>query len=301
MSLASVPFLIEEAGKNIRRNGLMSLAALSTVTIAMGVLGGALFTIYRLHQFAQAQPKQFEMEIFLKQDVPREKTEEVQHRIEQIPTVAYVHLFTKEQAWKAIEEKDRARGTNITEALGDDNPLPDRLDVHLKDPRQTAQTAKLLRDSKEYPEIHQVLDAREDLDKVIAFSRLVSNIGGISAVVLFLATSLVIQNTIRLTVAARKREIRIMQLVGATRWFIRLPMILEGIFYGVLGAGIAAGLVVLVASQISNYAGKLVSPLTQNMPEAIAPGLFISGLVGVGAVVGWLGSTLSIRRFLKRI
>jgi cell division transport system permease protein len=300
VSLSSLSFQIEEAGKNIRRNGLMSLAALTTVTIAMAVLGGSLFALYRLHQFAEAQPRQFEMQVFLTVETPREKVLEIKQRLESLPGVAHVRLYTKEQAWTEMQQQDREQQTKITEAIGGVNPLPDRLDVRLLDPRRTAGMAKLLRDPAQFPEVHRVFDAREELEQLLAVARLVRNIGGAAAILLFLATALVIQNTIRLTVFARRREIRIMQLVGATPGFIRFPLVLEGIFYGAAGAAIAAGLVLFVVYQVSLYAAKVVTPL-QYMPPSVGPWAVAGLLIALGAAVGWAGSVLSIRRFLKRI
>src|SRR5207248_7909378 len=138
-----------------------------------------------------------------------------------------------------------------------------------------------------------VLEDRETLDQVLAISRLIRNVGGAAAILLFLATALVIQNTIRLTVFARRKEIHVMQLVGATRGFIRLPMVLEGVFYGVVGALVASGFVLLTAQQTSRYAEQFHSPIMQSMPEAVGPGMVIGSLVAMGALVGWFGSALS--------
>ncbi len=301
MSISSFLFQAEEAVNNIRRNGLMSLAALSTVTMAMVVLGGALLTIYRLGQFADTQPRQFEMELFMKTDTPRSKVQDVQHQIEKIPGVEYVHLFSKEQAWKEMEDKDVQRGSTISEALSDSNPLPDRLDVKLVDPKDTNQISGLLQNSQRFPQIHKVQDAHEELDKLLAFSRMVRNIGAITSLGLLIATSLVIQNTIKLTVAARRREIRIMQLVGATPGFIRLPMVLEGAFYGVTGALTASVIIGIVAMQITQYIGTLASPLTRTLPPIAHPVILIFWLCLIGVCVGLTGSYLSIRRFLRKV
>ena len=119
MSLSSLGFLFDEAGKNIRRNGLMSLAALSTVAISMAVLGGALYFVYRLHQFADAQPRQFEIQVFLQTETPREKVMEIKRRIQTVPYVAHVTLYSKEKALADLEERDRTAGSAITEAVGD--------------------------------------------------------------------------------------------------------------------------------------------------------------------------------------
>ncbi len=292
---------MDEAGKNIRRNGLMSLAALTTVTIAMAVLGGALYLLFRLTQFAEAQPRQFEIAVFMQMETTREKTLEAQKRIASLPGVSRVTLYSREQALADMRQQDRERATGITDALGDENPLPDRLDVHLDDPAQTKVFAALLRDRKTFPDIEAVRDGHETLDRLLATSRLVRNVGGVIALILFAATVLVIQNTIRLTVFARRREIRIMQLVGATPGFIRLPMTLEGIFYGIVGAAMAGGLVLFVVYQVSQYTSRFQTPLAQSLPSAISPWLMIGMLTLLGGLIGWLGSLLSIRRFLKRI
>lgn len=301
MRVTTLLYQFEEAGKNIRRNGLMSLAALSTVLLAMAVLGAVSYALYRLHQFADSQPRQMEMEVFLNTGVERAKTLETIQKIQQLPGVAYAVLYPREKAWQAMQHSVSSNGQALGDALGDENPLPDRIDVKPKDPQDTLLLAAALRNVKAFPDIHKVLDSREDLDNLLRLNRLVTNIGSLAGIALFLATALVIQNTIRLTVFARRKEIRIMQLVGATSGFIRLPMILEGIIYGVFGAAAAAGLVLLLANQISQYTNAFASPLTQNLPPAIAPIVFFGVLTGIGALVGWMGSLLSLRKFLKRI
>jgi cell division transport system permease protein len=292
---------VEEAGRNIRRNGLMSLATFSTVMVSMTVLGGALYGLFRLQQFAQAQQAEFEIAIFVQKDLPREKALELQARIRALPGVAYVGLYPKEQALAQLQAEDEKTGTGIADALGEENPLPDRLDVRLQDPHRTREIVAILRDPLRFPEIHSIRDARDVLDKVLATTRLITHVGGVFVVLLFIATEFVIQNTIRLSVFARRREIRIMQLVGATSAFIRFPLVLEGIFYGVCGAAVAGGLVFFIAHQVSIYAQKFETPLAHSLPPILGPSALIGLLVGVGALIGWLGSLLSIRRFLKRI
>jgi cell division transport system permease protein len=296
MRISSLFFLIGESARSIRRNGLMSLAALSTVVIAMTVLGGAVFSLYRLHQFAESQPRQFEIAVFMQFGTEREKTEDVKRRIEQLPNIESVLLYTKEQAWRDNNPLYGKAKDSLEE-----NPLSDCLQVRVRDPKDTAQMSALLGDAARFPEVEAVRDAHDELIKLFAFSRLVRNVGGAAAILLFLATAFVIQNTLRLTVHARRKEIRIMQLVGATPGFIKLPMVLEGVFYGTAGAAAAAGLVLLAARQISTYAAQFHSPLAMSLPAPVDPLIVIGALVGGGAIVGWAGSVLSVRKFLRRI
>jgi cell division transport system permease protein len=300
MSLSSLWFLIEEAGRNIRRNGLMSVAALTTVTIAMAVFGGSVYGIYRLHQFVQAQPSQFGIAVFLRADATRADAIALQRRLAGLPGVSSVDLYTKEQALGAMMAEDARRGSGVAAAL-EENPFPDRLDVRLEDPRQTRAIADALRNRSVYPTIDAVRDDRETLDKLLATSRLIRNVGGVLAALLFIATAFVIQNTIRLTVYARRREIRIMQLVGATPGFIRLPLVLEAIFYGAFGGLAAAGLVLFVVSQVSTYVGRFETPLGQGAPPAVGARVVLSGLVLVGGAIGAVSGIVAVRRFLRRV
>ena len=301
MRLSSLSFLIEEALKNVRRNGLMSVAALSTVAISMFVLGGGLLFLYRVHQYADAQPRQFEMEVFLLDTLSREDGLGVKRRIQQLPKVAHVTLHTKEQALAELEDQDKEQRTEIASSIDSANPFPDRLDVRLFDAKDTKAVSTVLRDKSQFPEVHKVRDSQTELNTLFALQRMVRNIGLVVASLLVLATSFVIQNTIRLTVFARRREIRVMQLVGATPGFIRMPLMLEGAFYGIGGAILATAVLVFITVQISAYVSKIASPLAQNLPPPIGFGTVVAVQVGLGAIIGLIGSVLSIRRFLKKV
>ena len=135
----------------------------------------------------------------------------------------------------------------------------------------------------------------------IGFARIVRVIGGSAALGLFAATLFIVQNTIRLTVFARRQEIRIMQLVGATPGFIRLPLLLEGVFHGVLGAVIAGGIVLFCGREVSRFVHTLNSPLVGDVPARLGPPEVIGGLIAIGAFVGLVGSYLSMRRFLRQM
>lgn len=300
MHLSTFTFLIDESGKNIRRNGLMSLAALTTVAVSMAVLGGALWSIYRLHQIAATIPRQFEIVAFTHLNTSRKEAEGLLERLHNIPEVATATLYPREKAWTDIQQEDNKTGTSLTGEV-EQNPLPDRLDISAKNPAQTTMLAVALRDHTRFPELESIRDDRETLNRVLATSRLITNIGGVAALALFLATSFVIQNTIRLTVLARRREIRIMQLVGATSAFIRMPMVLEGIFYGITGAAVAAGVVIFVAKQLTHYINRIDSPVVSTLPPPVSPLIVLGLLVILGLIIGWVGSVLSLRRFLRRI
>ena len=135
---------------------------------------------------------------------------------------------------------------------------------------------------------------------MLGVSRLVKTVGGGVAIGLFTATMFIVFNTIRLTVFARRREIQIMQLVGATPGFIRLPLVLEGLFHGVVGGALAAGLLLVGGRAVSQSLAAFRSPLLGDAPTGTNALQILGILVAAGALVGLCGSTLSIRRFLRQ-
>lgn len=300
MRFATLAFLFDEAYKNIKRNGLMSIAAITTVTITMAILGGVDYSLYRVYQVASTLPSKFEIQVFLKTSATRNQTLALKNTIQRMPGVKTVSLFTKETAWAEMQQEDKERRTFLT---GDvpGNPLPDRLDIKMTRPQDIHPMCLALRDSARFPWIDTVKEDNETLNRMMATTRLIANLGIVIGLLLLTASAFVIQNTIRLTVYARRREIRIMQLVGATSRFIRFPLILEGFFYGCLGSLLASGIVLFAAEQFSNYVRAFQTPISENLPQGINPFVFVLGMMVVGMLIGSFGVFLSIRRFLKRV
>ncbi len=297
MKPSSLLFLIHEAFLNIRRNGLMSLAALGTVTVALTVLGGSIWTAYRIHEVAQEQPQKFNaIDVFVLPGTDRTASLGLQDRIRALRTVKEVRLVTKEQAWSHLQQTE----PSLSEALPD-NPLPDKLEVQARDGAKVGALADGLRDRNRFPEVMQVNDANQEVRSLLGFARVIRVLGLSTAIGLFIATLFIVQNTIRLTVYARRREIRIMQMVGATPGFIRFPLLLEGVFYGVAGGTLACGILVVCAREVSRFVMELHSPLVGDVPSQLSTPNVLSGLVGLGALVGLVGSHLAMRRFLRQI
>jgi cell division transport system permease protein len=293
---SSLLFLVHEGLLNIRRNGLMSLAALGTVTVALTVLGASLWTAFRINEVVAQQPQKFDViDVFMKVGAQRQQTLDALSRIQALPGVRAVHLITKEQAWAAYQHNE----PGMAEAMPY-NPLMDKLEVEARSGAQVARLAALLRAKKRFPEVMQVNDAGQEVKLLLGFARMIRMIGGGAALGLFAATIFIVYNTIRLTVFARRREIRIMQLVGATAGFIRFPLLLEGAFHGVIGGLIACGVLLLGAREVSRFVVSLRSPLLGEMPSRLSALHVMSGLIAIGALVGLMGSHLAMRRFLRQ-
>ena len=297
MSFGSLLFLIQEAFYNIRRNGLMSLAALGTVTVALTVLGASLWTAYRINEIAQDEPKTFnEVDVFLSRQATRPETLDVIERVKKLPNVGAIRLVTREAAWAGMQSRE----PKLTLAM-DTNPLPDKLEIEAVDPGKMDRMVRQLHEKTRFPEVADVTAASQEVNMLLGFARLVKVVGVAAALSLFVATLFIVQNTIRLTVFARRREIKIMQLVGATPGFIRFPLLLEGVFHGVVGAMIAGGVVLLCGHEVARFVHELNTPLVGDVPSRLGPVELISGLIAIGALVGLVGSHFAMRRFLKQV
>jgi cell division transport system permease protein len=295
MSIRSIWFLFREAFTNIWRHQLMTLASVTTVSAALSVLGGFLLVGWQLHKVAESLPRQIEVHVFMQVRTPREKVLELQSRILGMPGVKTCKLITKEEAWQTYirdypEKKDL---DGIRE-----NPLPDKLEIRTRNPAATTMLSRRLHQQVAFPEIDTIREGGAVLEKLISVARLVRIIGLSCAGLLLLATVAVIANAIRVTVFARRREIRIMQLVGATQGFIRLPFLIEGMFDGAIGALFACGLLLVGYRALVQTAFK-TAPFLRALHVSVELPQFFAALLTLGVLIGMLGSFVSIRRFLN--
>ncbi len=292
---SSAAFILHEAWLNMRRHFWMTLAALTTITVALTVLGASVWTAWRVHEVAAQEPQKFNtIDVFLHPAGTRQATLQTEAAIQKMPQVKQVRLVTKEQAWAMLTRRE----PSLTHALSV-NPLMDRLEVQAKQSGQIAQISGMLRSKTLFPDVMQVNDANYEVRVLLGFAHVVRTIGIFLTLSLFAATLFIVFNTIRLTVYSRRREIRIMNLVGATPAFIRLPMVLEGLFHGLAGSLLASLLVIAGASQVSRFFQSLHSPLIGDAPASFTAATLTLLLMAVGALIGAVGSALAIHRYVR--
>ena len=290
--LGSLFFLIQESWLNVRRQGLMVLACVSTTAISLTILAAFALAAWHMHSISVTIPRQFEVHAFVKADATREQSELLARSVQRLPGVARVKVVPKEDAWaeyrKHYPHQEDLAG--LTE-----NPLPDKLEITAVSPEKTLQIAEAVRT---LPMVDQVNEGREVLQKLLTISNVIRIVGLALAALLALGTAAIVSNAIRMTLYARRRDIRVMQLVGATNSFIRLPFVLEGTMEGAIGGGIACGLMAVVVHYLTtrvlpNLAFVSEFRLSMDIP------LFCAALVVGGALLGTLGSLVSLRRFLR--
>jgi cell division transport system permease protein len=284
--------LLGEALTDVRRHSLMTLASISTVAISLTILGGFLLMALHLHIIAEALPRQFEVHAFTDTRVKPGQIKSLEARLRALPGVTEVKVIGREVAWQEFQKRyahpDDLAGIR-------ENPLPDKFEIRARSPQRTLAIARMLRG---FPEFKRVKEGGRILERLISISRLVRTIGLTCAALLLLATTAVIGNAIRITLFARRREIRIMQLVGATNGFIRLPFLFEGVLDGALGAVLACVLVGIGYRLLLEAIWNIL-PLPREFQAQIALPQFFVLISMLGVAIGALGSFISIRRFLK--
>lgn len=236
MSLEFLEFWARETVANIRRNRLMSLLAVTTVTIGLFILGSFYITVSNLRAAVTQQTQKLDLVVFLEKKISPERRKVILAAA-QMPQVARVDLKLGSQV---LKEWQKSFSDLPLDDMKNANPFADELRIKLKNPEDLFKVRKYLSSVAGVAAAKDSLEADDAARKLLAFNRFLTVAGLVALVVLSLAILLIIHNAIRLTVYARRREIRIMHLVGATPGFIRIPFLLEGLFYGLAGALIAA-------------------------------------------------------------
>ena len=292
MDWGKVRFFWAEVAQNFTRNLTMALTAIGTVAVSIVLLGTILFFHDSFEIFMKQVVGQVTIAAYLKDGSPQEAIDGTLRVMKSDPRVDAVTFVSKKQAMDALRK--RLRGQMNLDVINT-NPLPDALFVHPIDPADAASIAKRLRG---LPTVANVTYRSEVTDKLLRIEQVLGAVGiGIVALLLG-ATALLIYNTIRLTVFARSREIRIMQLVGATRWTVRWPFVFEGILTGFTGALVGIG---LLEAAYRAFAPKIAIdlPFLPFNFTIVPVGTIALELLCTGVVLGMLASMLSVSRYLR--
>jgi cell division transport system permease protein len=284
-------YLFKETTSGLRRNGLVAFAAISTTFIALLLFGLALLISRQVSLMIEATTGNVEVAIYLTDPVNPDTVRSLTTTLTELPVVENVDFESKEEACERFAElfaNQRALVENV-----DCDALPASLRVRLEDPEKYAQVEAVLRGQ---PGIDRIIDQSAFLDRLFAVTR-VFRVGVLLvSLVMLVSAAILIANTVRMGLFARRKEIGIMKLVGATNWRIRLPFLVEGLFESLIGA-IAAVLVLfgLKVAFINPLYGtvQFIPWVTNADVIAIIPWLLIAG-----ALVAMLAGLVGMRRFL---
>ena len=295
-----IGFFLREALRSMSRNAVPSFAAMASVLVTVLVLGVFIPVVQATTGAANDVRSRVLVNVYLKTDAKPDDVARVQRLLDdKVDHVGKVQYLSKADALK----EQKARYPEAYDLLGS-NPLPDTFRVTPDKPDNALKLRDALSPSAPGgghttidPSIDTVKNSKDDTQKILVATRVVKLTTAMLAILLVTASILLISNTIRLSLYARRREVEVMKLVGATDWFIRWPFVIEGVIVGALG-----GLLAILLLAIGKVA--LIDPLANDFallaaPETINFGLLIVVLISSSVFVSAAGSGLSLRRFLR--
>lgn len=294
MKIRTCGYFVSEGIKSVYRNRMMSIASVSTVMASLLILGIFYITMSNVNYMMKNVESGVEVKVFLKNDITNDQMNQIESEAKSSMGVTSVSFESKEQALENFK-KQLGDNQDLVEGIDPNKVMPESYIIKFKGPKYVDEVVQRL---KSLQGIDEIKDGREYVDKLVKITNFVKTLG-ISLMVILLAVAVfLISNTIKLTVIARRREIGIMKFIGATNWFIRWPFVVEGVLLGLLGA--------LISGAVVGYGYTLaVDAIVKNLvivnlmnPASIIPMMMLI-FIGVGVILGFTGSAVSMRKFLN--
>lgn len=296
MSLNSLLYNIKQGFTQILRNRGMSVASIFSILAMLFILGIFFVIVVNLNLFTEVVKQDYDqIEVYLKDEVTVEQAEDLMEQIDAFDGAADVSYRSKEDAMSIMKER-WGESAYLLDSLGD-NPLPASILVSVDSIEEAESVSSLASDLDGVEDVQYFRETVEKLTKVTNFLQM----GAIIVMVFLIIVSIVVvSNTIKLTVFARSKEIKIMKYVGATNWFIRGPFMAEGIIIGIFAAVISTIMVTLLYAKVVSGIGTQVIAIT-SCPLISVGYLAVNMLViflALGVSIGAWGSIISMRKFL---
>ena len=291
-------FFLREALRGLRRSSAPALAALLTVLLTAVVLGVFIPIVQATTGTANEVRSRVVVDVYVAESATQKEIADLEKEIAGTTNVRSVEFISKGEALALAQEKNPRAFREGAELLGS-NPLPASFRVTPEDPDELGVIVDRLSPGGDprLAAIDEVRNREEDTKEILSATGLVKALtAGLAALLVFASIAL-IANTIRLSVFARRREVEVMKLVGATNWFIRWPFVIEGVIVGFFG-GVLAVLLLTIAKET------FIDPLSERFallaaPDTIDFPLLVAVLMLACVVVSALGSGITLRRFLK--
>ena len=284
-----------EAFLGLRRNLVMTVAAVVTVAVSLAFVGTAFLVTRTVSDIQQIFYTQIEISIFLEEGVTEPQRTQITQALDGLPLVQERLYESKTEAYRRFQLQFQDQPdllANVTE-----DALPESYRVKLTDPTQYDVVATAVQG---LPGVGQVVDYRRFLDDLFAILKGLRDAALATAAVQLLAATLLIGNTVRVAAFSRRRETGVMRLVGATRLSIQLPFLLEGIVAGVVGAALGVGLIVLGKLLVLDrtlrplFRSGVIPTVTTGDILAVAP-----YLVAIGVAISALASVVTLQRYIR--
>ncbi len=288
---------IRDAFKGVFRNLSLSMASILCTTITLIVVAISIVLTYNINNFTKLIESDMSIVVFLKKDISKEEVTTVENKIKEVDNVVSCTYKSKADILKEMMETDSSLSSILSQYNDENNPLLSTFIVKVEDLKHIDDVAKKI---EIYDEVEYVKYGENAISELINIFDIIRKGSIMIVVALVLVTAFLISNTIKIAIIARKKEIEIMRLVGASNLNIKIPFIFEGLIIGIIGSIIP----ILVTSYgysaiYNNFNGQLFSPIL----KLIRPVPFVYyvslALLIVGALVGMIGSYRASRKYLK--
>ena len=295
-------FFLREALRALRRNAAPSLAAVATVLITTLVLGVFIPVVRAATAKTNEVRNKIELEVFINDDATKAEVDELGNMIRDIRHVESTQFISKAEALRILKRRLGDK-SSITEDLPG-NPLPRSYRIKLDDPQNSEVVKSSLAPPGTNGEARPISPAIQDIknredqtEKILSATSTIKILLAGLAGLLVLASVLLVANTIRLSIFARRREVEVMRLVGATNWFIRWPFVIEGLLVGFVGGAAAISLLWVVKVTVVDEWSDRFALIAA--PDTIRFTLLVIILLGTATAVSAVGSGITLRRFLR--
>lgn len=299
LKLSSFRYLVSQGFDNVWKNRIMAFASFCVLLVSLLLVGLSVLVYVNINSIIGGIENKNEVIVYLLDGTTDEEIEEVGIKLSSLPYVSNCTLYSREKAFDDLKGK-MSDYTEVFDSLGDDNPLPDAYHLQVSDISKMQETVAA---AQKYEQVEYVNSPDSFVELLTETRRVVSIVAGAIIIALLIVSMVIISNTTRASVFARRREISIMQSVGATKAFIRLPFFIEGLINGFMAGTFATFLTWFTYDSLVDLLSRF------NLLSTIGMGSIIPydsiqipvtlAYVLAGSLIGAIGSVLSTRAHLK--
>jgi len=304
MKLSTATRHVREGFKSIIRNGWMSFASISSIFISLFILGVFILLALNMNYMASQIESQVQIRVYFETDASEEVVTELQNKIGNISEVSKLTYVSKEDGLAILRDKMGEDNSDWLEGYDDENnPLPISFTIEVFNPQlvdSVAQQIDIINNALDPKPIKEVKYGQDTVETLFKITNAIRNAGFAIVIALAVTAMLLISNTIKMTIVARRREIEIMKLVGATNAFIRWPFFIEGALIGIISSIVTTIIILIGYDQVVHaFQYDLSLMLIQLLPLEQVITLTAATMITLGSLIGIWGSVMSVRKYLK--
>lgn len=302
MRVSTLLYSIKQGMKNIRRNRMFSLASIGTIMACLFLFGIFFFVLSNFRHIIKTAETSVGITVFFEEDIAREQIEEIGNDIVSREEVEEINFVSAEEAWEKFKNTYYGEVEDLMIGFDDDNPLENSAsyEVYLND---VSKQDTLVEYVKGMNGVRQVNSSDIAAKGLSSFNILVGYVSAAIIMILLAVAIFLISTTVTMGISVRREEISIMQLIGATDFFIRAPFIVEGIIIGLIGAILPLVLLYFIYNKIVMFITLKFNILSGILTFIDVKVIFLSLVpisIGIGVGIGFFGSFITVKKYLKR-